>query len=140
MIDRHALMLRAQALIGTPFDYGQTDCPMVCLLMADAMTGSNEAEVHRGQWHDRKSGLAYVARTGNSLEAVLRRLGGVDVCIGFQQPGDFILTINPEGWVRGHVCLGERCISSDRDSGVTLYDTAVILGLADHRHILLRFA
>lgn len=135
-----AMMAAAQALLGTPFEYGQTDCPMVCLLMADAMTGGALADAHRGQWQDRKSGLVYVKRTGNSLEAVLRSLGVAEVLPGFQQPGDFILTINPEGWVRGHVCLGRNVISSDTGRGVALYDAAAILTLPDHRHLILRIA
>ncbi len=133
-----ALMARAQALLGTAFEYGQTDCPMVCLFMHDAMTGKNEAEVHRGNWTDRATGLAYVKRTGNGLEAVLRRLGGVDIKKGFQQPGDFILTIGPDGWVRGHVCLGASTISADRERGIALYDTQSILTLPEHTHIILR--
>ena len=140
MIDVVALMNRAQELLGTPFAYGQTDCPMVCLMMHDAITGKREADIHRGRWSDRKTGLAYVTETGNSLEAVLRRLGGQDVQPGFQQPGDFILTITADGWVRGHVCLGLRTISSDRDNGVSLYDTQAILLLPEHTHIILRLA
>ncbi len=140
MMDRIALMTRAQELIGTPFEYGQTDCPMVCLMMHDAMTGEHEADAHRGQWSDRKSGLAYVKRTGNSLEAVLRRLGGSDVQMGFQQPGDFILTITADGWVRGHVCLGLMALSSDRERGISLYSTQAILDLPDHTHKILRNA
>ena len=133
-----ALHAAAQQLLGTAFDYGVTDCPMVCLLIHDAMTDKSEANVHRGNWSDRKTGLEYVTRTGNSLENVLRGLGCTDVAVGFQQVGDFILTITVDGWVRGHVCLGEKVISADRDSGVSLYSTIEILTLPDHRHQILR--
>lgn len=135
-----ALMARAQGLLGTAFEYGHTDCPMVCLFMHDAMTGKSEADAHRGQWSDRATGMKYVKRTGNSLEAVLRRLGGQDVTKGFQQVGDFILTIGPDGWVRGHVCLGAHTISADRDHGISLYDTQSILTLLEHTHIILRIS
>jgi hypothetical protein len=135
-----ALHARAQQLLGVPFEYGQTDCPMVCLMMADAMSGRHEAELHRGKWSDRKTGLIYVKKTGNSLEAVLRRLGGQDVEKGFQQAGDFILTITADGWVRGHVCLGMTCISADRDNGISLYSVGAILTLPDHSHLVLRIA
>ena len=133
-----ALHARAQELLGAPFEYGVTDCPMVCLLMHDAMTDKSEADRHRGNWSDRKTGLDYVLRTGNSLENVLRGLGCTNVAVGFQQVGDFILTITADGWVRGHVCLGEKVISADRDNGVSLYGTVEILTLPDHTHRILR--
>jgi hypothetical protein len=133
-----ALHARAQELLGTPFKYGVTDCPMVCLMMHDAMSSKAEADVHRGNWSDRKTGLDYVLRTGNSLENVLRGLGCTDVAVGFQQVGDFILTITADGWVRGHVCLGEKVISADRDNGVSLYGTVEILKLPDHTHKIFR--
>ena len=135
MIDRHALMVRAQELLGFPFEYGQTDCAMICILLLDAMTGSQHADQYRGQWHDRKSALRALSRKG-SLQTGLEALGCLPIAPGFQQVGDFILAEDAAGWIYSHVCLGERSISSSPEDGVCLVDTAA--ALACGRTMLIR--
>ena len=130
-----ALYARAQALLGTPFAYGQTDCPMVCFELFDAMTGANLAAHYRGQWHDRMAAMRYVRRHDTDLLRALEGQGCVPVSAGFQQVGDFVLTEDDTGWIRGHVCLGERCISSTKDDGISLVDTATLLACGQQIHV-----
>lgn len=130
-----ALHNRATALLGTPFAYGQSDCPMVCFELYDAMTGADLAGTYRGQWSDRMGAMRYVRKHDTDLLRALEAQGCTPVDVGFQQVGDFILTEDDTGWIRGHVCLGERCISSTREDGISLVDTSLLLACGQKIHV-----
>lgn len=132
---RRDLLALVEAVLGQPFAYGQTDCPMVCFMAWDAMTGQDVASRYRGQWSDRMGALRYVRRHDTDLKRALDALGCETVAPGFQQVGDFVLTEDATGWIRGHVCLGERCLSATKERGVCLVETAALFGCGQTIHV-----
>lgn len=129
-----------QSELGTPFSYGQTDCPLVCFGCFDAMTGGHESDRYRGQWKDRNGALRYVRRNDTDLLRALIALDGETVQPGFQQPGDFILSEDATGWIRGHVCLGMMSVSSTKEAGICLVNTAELMAAPGYKIHVLRIA
>lgn len=106
-----ALTEWARNRCGAPFEWGQTDCAMLCFEAFDALTGEALAARYRGRYASERSALRFMAEHGIDLRWVLIEAGCLPVAKGFQQRGDFMLV--PIGaFVGGHVCLGDRVISA----------------------------
>ena len=128
----------AQSLIGRPFQYGQTDCTMICLEMYDIMYNGHEVEKYRGMWTDLKTGLACRKNLGMDIHSWLLGLGAERIPVGFQRFGDFIIAITSAGMALGHVCLGQQSLSSQEEAGVGLCDTVALLNSQDYTVFILR--
>lgn len=118
---------------GLPFKWGHTDCVMLCLEAYDALAGTGLAEIYRGKWHSRSSALRFQRSFDFRLARVLPELGCVPVKAGYQQRGDFII-VEREPFPHGHVCFGEKAISSAIKGAVTW--GRFNYGVPDGLHIL----
>lgn len=96
---------------GLPFEWGRTDCAMLCFQALEQLTGRDVCSAYAGQWHSRSSALRYQARHGTNVTRELVKLGCVDVPFGQQQRGDFVI-VEDAPFPRAHVCFGEKVLSS----------------------------
>lgn len=97
---------------GERFRWGQTDCVLLCLEAFDVMTGSDKADAHRGRWRSRAGALRYQRENDTDLLRGLRAFGCVDVEVGFQQRGDFII-VERSPIPHGLVCFGEKSLGAE---------------------------
>lgn len=118
---------------GEPFAWGQTDCVMLCLEAFEAMTGADVCTNHRGRWHSRSSALRYQQAHDFTLRRLLPELGCVEVVPGFQQRGDFVI-VDREPFPHGHVCFGEKALSSA--IGGTVSWGRLNFGVPEGMHVL----
>lgn len=109
------LAAEAQALIGQPFLWGETDCTLVCLRLLDAMLGTDHAEKHRGLWSDTLSARRWIEKH-YSFGLGLANQGARPVPPAFAQPGDMLTA---EDW-NAYCVLGAKVITSAPNVGVVL--------------------
>lgn len=113
--------------LGRPFVWGETDCNQLCLSWLDELTGGRRARDFRGRYRDRAEAIAFQIEFGQDLAGVLDDAGGREVQPRFAQTGDFLLTAEPgEPWLRGHVHLLRRALSSVEGRGVLAIPTSLL--------------
>jgi hypothetical protein len=115
----------ARARIGAPFQWGLSDCAILCAEAVDAMTGSTHARSLRGAWGSQAQALRFQRRTGSLVRGLL--LSG---CFPLKpvvdwMPGDIIVA-ERDGFIAGHVCLGDLSLSSLPGLGVCLCETRLL--------------
>ena len=112
----------AQALLGQPFVWGQTDCTLVCLRLLDAMVFTTYSEEYAGLWTDEESARHWMT-AHHTLAFGLAEVGAEEVPPAFVQPGDILIA---DDWY-AYACLGARCMTSNPERGVFLMPTAAVL-------------
>lgn len=116
----------AAGRLQAPFRWGQTDCTLLVLEAFDALTGRDVAAGYRGAWANARQAVRYARHT--SLVWFLEAQGCRRVDAGFRQRGDFLLRPG-RVFVEGHVCLGERVLSSWVAQGVGMGNTRDLVAL-----------
>ena len=111
------LIAWAERLRGLPFEWGATDCAILCCEAFDLMTCAQLAERYRGQYANLHGARRYQMQHGITLKTVLEAAGCTPVRPHFQQRGDFLLE-TAGGFACGHVCLGELALSATPEAGV----------------------
>ncbi len=112
----------AAARAGLPFEWGKTDCAVLCAEAFDLMAGTDYASSLRGSYATASEAARYQRRIANLWDG-LRGAG----CVVLPSPlaatlGDFLVGRRKGFWC-GHVCLGATCLSSDAKTGVGVADT-----------------
>lgn len=117
-----ALILWARRRVGTPFEWGRVDCAMLALEAFDIMTGQAVAESYRGRYSTRAQAIRFQRRIVD-LRSKLESLG----CARAREPqiGDVVI-VEKDGFVCGHVCVGEYVVSAWPDRGVALGETRAL--------------
>ena len=122
-----ALIAWAEHLRGSPFEWGVTDCAILCLEAFDIMSGrwgqpdgcGGLAEQYRGRYADERAARRFQVLHDVDLRKKLVAAGCTPVAPNFQQCGDFLLE-SAGGFVCGHVCLGLHALSATPESGVQM--------------------
>lgn len=118
------LSIWAARRLGTPFEWGDTDCALIVAEAFDVITGAHHAAQHRGRYRNRRQAARYQRRTELDLARGLARAGAFQ-WPGIALPGDLVLHPHPDGpWQVGHVVLGARCLTANEKNGVFLGYTA----------------
>lgn len=121
-----ALLLWAQQSLGKSFVWGRVDCAILAFEAYDKLTGRNLAAQYRGRYSTAGEAKRFQRRRINLFE-VLRAAG----CFEAKPParvGD-ILVASKDGFLCGHVCLGEFALSAWPDKGVALGRTEDVMAL-----------
>jgi hypothetical protein len=109
----------AQRRLGDPFQWGESDCAIVCCEAFDCLTGSRMAAEYRARYHNARQALRFQAKRGINLQTELERRGAFR-WQGMALFGDLILHPHPEEpWMVGHVVIGpELVLSANEAAGV----------------------
>jgi len=107
-----------QSSLGKPFKWGKNDCNVYGLECQDIILGTQYAKRIKGKFKGEKSAKNLQGKIGN-LEQGLKAEGFQVVGKNFEQVGDIIL-IEIDGFMGGHICLGEMLVSVTFDRGVVL--------------------
>lgn len=123
------LLAWAARRLGAAFAWGETDCAMLCFEAVDTMrVGSFLADRYRGRWNDALSARRFSRDRATDLGRELVAAGAYPVAPNFQQRGDLLL-VPAQHWMCGHVCLGERSLSSSPAQNVNYVSTAAVLAM-----------
>jgi hypothetical protein len=109
-----------RALLGRPFEWGETDCGTLCRVALDAIYGPGAADRLLGAtWNGPREALEAVARLGGQ-HGVLHGLGAYRVHPSYASAGDFVTGpgtdeegLPPLMWI-----TGGRCVRVRREDGV----------------------
>ena len=121
-----ALIAWAEKLRGSPFEWGVTDCAILCAEAFDLMTDAEFAERYRGRYTNESEARRFQQRHGIDLRMGLEAAGCTPVERNYQQRGDFLLE-SAGGFVCGHICLGAYALSAAPESGVNLLPVRELL-------------
>ena len=113
------LIAWAENLRGSPFEWGVTDCAILCCEAYDIMTGGQLAKQYRGRYANETEAWKFQTQHGIHLKKGLLAAGCTPVTSNFQQCGDFLLE-SAGGFMCGHVCLGVQALSARPGEGVNL--------------------
>jgi len=121
-----ALILWARRALGRPFAWGRVDCAILACEAYDVLTGRNLAAQYRGRYSTAGEARRFQRRRIDLSEG-LKAAG----CFAAKPPtrlGD-ILVAEKDGFLCGHVCLGDFALSAWPDRGVALGRTAEVMAL-----------
>lgn len=115
---------------GDPFQWGVTDCWIVCLEAVDCMRGgASLAAGLRGRYGTRRGALKLQRREDLDLGRVLESAGARRV-LAPPLAGDIVIHQHPDDpFGIGHVCFGEVVLSAHQVHGVALGRTADALAM-----------
>ena len=117
---RVRLLLWSRQRLGCAFEWGRSDCAIVCAEAYDAITGGRLAAQYAGRYRTARGAARFQRRHGVTLREGLEK-AGVFRWQGVPVMGDLILHPHPDGpWVVGHVVLGPFCLTAAEAPGVYL--------------------
>lgn len=115
-----ALGLTLCELVGTPFQWGRTDCGTLCRITLDSLYGSGRAaELLGPAWKSSRAALKVWTRVGGPL-AVLEQIGAVQMDRSYASIGDVIVISgsDEDGLPRLAVVAGPKYVRVTRTEGV----------------------
>lgn len=107
--------------VGAPFEWGRSDCALICFEAVDCIRrGSNLAAQYRGAWDSMHGAIRFQREHGTDLRAALTA-AGLSAHAGPAATGDIILH-SPEGYafVAGNVAVLNYIVSAHPEYGVAL--------------------
>ena len=107
----------AEARIGAPFEWGETDCALLAFEAFDEITGGSLAHAYRARYGDARAALRFQRRFHLDLRCVLVASGCRQMEIQFAKSGD-IVCVEKNGFQCGHAIVGGRAVSAWPEKGV----------------------
>lgn len=122
---RLRLLAWAQSRIGREFQWGRTNCLMLCLEAMDVLSNGHLADTWRSQCSNIRDVIRNTRRLSAESELEKAGLAKID---GPPHVGDLIVGLPPHyRQFSGHVVLGDYCISSNPKQGVGYLVTRDVL-------------
>lgn len=117
-----------EAAMGAPFEYGEHDCCTFAADCVEAMTGVDHLKGFRGRYHDKKSAVALLRRSG--VIPRLRAKFGPGVPRAAAKRGFVVVSMGKQGATVG-MCLGRYSAYAGLDGGVVFEETELAVKAFD---------